>query len=122
MKKQKKKLSLMIFSLILIASLFSGCSLNKPELTGIILQIDGDRVLIASQLDENLYKDLSHLSVDNILSDEMENKIPYLGLIFLKYKDANKFESGDYVDVYIDGAILESYPQQGSAKKIVLKK
>lgn len=121
MAKQKIKLAIIIMCLIIISTLFSGCGMSKPDLSGIILQIDGDKVLIASKLDEDLYKDLSHMSVEKILSDEMANKILFLGLIYLNYKDLNKFAKGDYVDVWIDGQILDSYPQQASAKKIVLK-
>ena len=71
MAKQKIKLAIIIMCLIIISTLFSGCGMSKPDLSGIILQIDGDKALIASKLDEDLYKDLSHMSVEKILSDEI---------------------------------------------------
>ncbi|MGO1470610.1 MAG: DUF3221 domain-containing protein [Tissierella sp.] len=42
----------------------------------------------------------------------------YYGLIYLSYDKAGKFSKGNEVEIWIDGAIMESYPSQAKARKI----
>lgn len=44
------------------------------------------------------------------------------GLIYLTYEHTDEFNKGDEVEIWIDGAIRESYPARADSKKIRKKK
>lgn len=48
-------------------------------------------------------------------------KKTYLALFALAYDDAGEFEVGDEVNVWLSGAIGESFPAQAEAKRIKME-
>lgn len=108
-----------IIKLLLCSLLFIGCSIN-PDMEGIILEVKEDQLLLAREITLSEYeqiKDKSALQIQNedVLGDA------YFGLIELTYKNAKEFNKGDQVEVWIDGEVMESYPEQAKAKKIKQK-
>jgi hypothetical protein len=89
----------------------TGCTLNNessPVYEGVIFQIDGDRVLV---LDNVKTEDLG-----KTWNEIFEN---YQGrAIWLQTSKASKLQIGRKVRYSIDGAVAESFPEQGAAKRI----
>ncbi|MFC5465397.1 DUF3221 domain-containing protein [Lederbergia graminis] len=83
------------------------------HVTGYILHIEADRVLLAQNMTLEEYHQLKDLSLTELLSLE---SIPQL--IYLDYEDANNFDKGDYVTATISGGIDTSLPAQAGASKI----
>lgn len=108
-----KRVAIVIILLITIKLV--GCSSSSME--GIILEVTENEIMFSENLSNAKYEKIKDKSFSEIIEDEQG--IP---LIFLTYEKADEFTEGDEVEVWIDGPILESYPAQAKAKKIVLKK
>ncbi len=81
---------------------------NEPAGEGYIAQIEGERVLILDNMKE---EDIGKKW--NELSDHYEGRA-----IWLKTSDVDSFKAGQKVRYWVDGAVAESFPEQGAAQKI----
>ncbi|HWO78140.1 MAG TPA: YobA family protein [Bacillus sp. (in: firmicutes)] len=96
--------------LLIMCYLITGCS--DPSIEGYIVRVEDDRVLVAKNLNSNE----DYLKIKDIPADEM--KMNGLSLIYLGYRDTSRFKEGQKVEVWVDGGINDSSPQQAAAKKI----
>lgn len=99
--------------------LLAGC--GKADMDGIVLEVTGNSMLVATELSLEEYEEIKNQSATEIQNEDV-NGDSYLGLINITYKRAEKFSKGDEVDLWIDGDIRESYPMGATAKKATLKK
>lgn len=114
----KKYLALMLF-LVLCLSLMA-CS--KPQMSGIILEVGENDLLLARDLTTDEYKKMKDESPTSLQNEHVNGERDDLDLVVLTYDQVADFSKGDSVDVWIDGGIMTSYPAQAHASKIVRQK
>ncbi len=108
-----------IINLLLFSFLLFGCSSN-PDMEGIILEVTEHKVMLATELSLSEYEQIKDKSALQIQNEDVIGDA-YFGLIELTYERAKEFNKGDQVDVWIDGEVMESYPEQAKAKKMKQK-
>lgn len=109
---------LVIFIVIIANLSFTSCTTADYE--GIIIKATENQILLATDLSMDEYDEIKELPAVEIQNTDVLGDA-YYGLIDLTYDDAERFNPGDQVEVWIDGDVLESYPLQAQAKKISLK-
>ncbi|MFS0781951.1 DUF3221 domain-containing protein [Bacillus sp. 1P06AnD] len=92
----------------------SGCLGKEPTMTGYILEVEKDKILVAENISFEQYENLKHKTNRELFKEQ-------ISLIYLSYDDASSLRVGNKVDVWIDGDIALSNPAQAEAKKIVVK-
>lgn len=107
---------LIIFIFIIANLSFTSCS--KADYEGIVIKTSENKLLLATELSPIEYEEIKGLPATKIQNDDVLGDA-YYGLIDLVYEDAEKFSPGNQVEVWIDGEVLESYPLQAKAKKIL---
>lgn len=122
MKIYIKKMLIITFTVILTSFLLTACTFGKADMEGIIIDISEERILLSKNLSLDEYKTIKDVPPAQLLKEDVEGNGPTLALIYLAYKDVNKFKKGDHVEVWITGEIMESYPEQAIARKIKLLK
>lgn len=108
---------LIIFVVILVNLSLTSC--RNADLNGIIIKTAENQILLATELSSEEYEEIKELPASQIQNADVLSDA-YYGLINLTYQNTEKFTPGDYVEVWIDGDVLESYPLQANAKKISL--
>ena len=112
-----------IFALIIII-LFSvslaGC--GDADMEGIVLEVNGNEIKFAENLSPDKYEEIKNESVKKLQNEDVEGKRESLALMDITYDNADEFDKGDEVEVWIDGDIMSSYPGKADAKKIAKKK
>ncbi len=102
---------LRVILITVVILVLSGCGTNvetSPPEEGTVFEIEGDRVLILDSLKEE--------DIGKSWNELFEN---YQGsAIWLKTSDVSSLSAGDKVRYWVDGPVAESFPMQGSAKKI----
>ena len=97
--------------MIFFAAAFTGCAgkeeVSKPDGEGYIFELNDKRVLILDRLRE----EDSGKSWNDIFQT-------YQGTAIWLKTDASGLKAGQKVRYWIDGPVAESFPSQGSAKKI----
>lgn len=101
---------------ILLSTILSGC--GKRDMTGIILEVTENEVLLSQNLTSDEYKEIEEESITTLLNENLEGERANLDLIVLTYENTDELSEGNQVDVWIDGDILLTYPSQAKAKKI----
>lgn len=112
------KLIVVLITICVNLSLFR-C--NQADLQGIVIYSSNHTILLATELSYAKYEKIKNQSPIQIQNDDVLGDA-YYGLITLNYEEAEKFNAGDQIKVWLEGEVLESYPLQGTAKNIVLKK
>lgn len=113
------KYTIICFVLLSFVVLFTfGCSAkdtidNDPTFEGYILDVDSGTVLVAYDITEEKYIQIKDQPLEEISDNE-----EYIPLIYLSYNDTNNLKVGHKVNVWINGGINDSYPQQAGAKRI----
>ncbi|MEQ6390272.1 DUF3221 domain-containing protein [Bacillaceae bacterium S4-13-58] len=100
---------LTLFLFILVISIVN----TKPDIQGYIMEVQGNRILLAEGIPFKKYEEIKGKTVEDIDKNE-EN----ISLIYLIYSGKQKLEKGDNIKVWTKGGIDQSYPAQGYAKKI----
>lgn len=104
---------IILFSFLLVAC-------GESDMQGIVLDTSEGGFTLARELTPDEYEEIKDISPTKLHNEDMEGKRD-LGLIGLNYKDMDEIDKGDKVDVWIDGDIMESYPPQADAKKVLKK-
>ncbi|WP_407268285.1 DUF3221 domain-containing protein [Radiobacillus sp. PE A8.2] len=107
--------------LILLVLFTSGCVekdaiSTDPSIEGYVFDIKEDRVLVAYDITTEKYNQIRDKKLEDLSVSDA-----YVPLISLSYEKTSRLNKGDQVDVWIDGGVEDSYPQQASAKKIEVK-
>lgn len=97
-----------------------GC--GKADMEGIILEVTENEILLSKNISPDEYEKIKNDPVSKIQNEDVQGKRVSLGLIDLTYDNTDELSKGDEVKVWINGDILESYPAQAKAKKILIKK
>ena len=96
--------------------IFTGCSEKEASTEGYILKVETGRVLVAKDITAEKYNEIK----DKSITEWSENG-EYIPLIYLSYDDTSKLKEGNKVEVWIEGGVEDSYPQQARASKIETK-
>lgn len=94
---------------------------SEADMEGIILDINERGIKLARNLSPDDYEEIKSESVTKLQNEDVMGERESLGLIDLIYENENKLNKGDQVRVWIDGDILETYPERAKANKIVVK-
>lgn len=114
----KKKTFIPLFALLLF---LVGCQ-KEPDVQAFVLDSSESQLFVATEMTKDMFDEVKELSTDDIIIKEMDDDDVYYGLIWLNTKKATSFEKGDQVNIWMDDAIMQSYPPQGNATKIQLMK
>lgn len=119
-----KKVILSLIIITLFSVLLVGC--GEPYTEGIVIEANDNTVLVAGNLSLDRYKELRDKSSSNVdmfeaVKQEVSDTAGDIDFVNFTYKDADEFEAGDKVSVWIKGNIAESFPGKGDARKIILK-
>ncbi len=117
LRKNGKLLLSIIF--LFIGILLTSCS--KPDMEGIVLEVNKNYIQVATELSLDEYEEIKDKSALEIQNEDVLGDT-YRGLIDLTYEHTDEFSKGDEVEIWIDGGIRESYPSGADAKKIRHKK
>lgn len=117
---RRNSLSKLLLIAIMMAFITS-CGPKSFDLEGVILEVDDNVILLAKNLNKADYEIIKDKSVKSLRDQDLAGSIDSLGLIQLTYSKSHNLKKGDFVKVYIKGAILESYPEQAMASKILIK-
>jgi hypothetical protein len=105
-----------------LAAVVSGCTptvAGPPDITGMIYSIEAESFLVVEGIDsadipyEEWFEDGRNAIVFTVTGDT----------VLQKGKEVISFEqldAGQTVEVWSTGVLLDSYPQQGTAKKVVV--
>lgn len=110
-----------IMSFLLIIFIISGCSYKQADMEGIVIEVYEEKILIARNLSRQKYNKLKSESKTSLRDLDVLGEIESLNLYEITYNKSKSFNEGDYVEVWIKGPILSSYPAQTKAQKINLK-
>jgi hypothetical protein len=99
----------------------AGYGEGKADIEGIVIDIGERGIKLARNLSPDEYKVIKNESVTKLHNENVNGERESLGLIDLIYENKNEFTKGDEVEVWIDGDIMETYPERAKAKKIVIK-
>lgn len=115
-----------IIFLVLLMGLLSGCSAvgeteTKPDMEGIVLEIDEAGMTLARGLSPEEYEEIKNESITKLHKEYVAGKRDDLRLIDLIYEGETELEKGDELEVWLDGDIMEVFPERARAKKILLK-
>lgn len=108
----------MVISIMFASVFLTSCS--QSDMDGIILDISESQILLATEISLEEYDDIKDLSPEQIQEKDVLGDA-YYGLVYLTYADAEKFIKGNKVEVWVDGPVMESYPLQAKAKRVLLK-
>lgn len=112
-----------MFAVLLTAA---GCSVvlgsgenTPPEITGLIFSVDGNKILVVKGIENanipyDEWFEAGHRAIYFTITGSTE--IRYSG----KKVSMEKLEKGQKVQVWAEGPLMESYPEQGEARKIVI--
>lgn len=117
----------LIFILIIAALIaVTGCSADvkdesELEMEGFVVLADDERVivLVGEDISSKEYEDLRDKTDSELRAMNLNDDEPTI--IDLSYDDANKFNKGDKVKVWIEDGIDDSDFPQAKAKKISLE-
>lgn len=115
-----KKLFTTAWTMILVSLFLASCGQQEPDMEGIILEVSEHGVKLAKELSLEEYEDIKNDPVSKIQNEDVYGDT-YRGLIDLTYEDTGGLNKGDEVEVWIDGGIMESYPEKAEARKILVK-
>lgn len=113
----RSRMNIRVHVILLIFSLFiGGCSIlqGEPDIEGYVIEVYENELLVVRNVSFEEFE-----AIQEIPSEDIHNY--NLSLIYIKYEDAKDFESGNEIDIWLDGGILLSYPEQAIAKKIESK-
>jgi hypothetical protein len=99
----------MIVMLLGMMILIAACT-SEPDGEGYVFEIDDRRILVL----ESLQPEQLEMSWNDLFASGTYNG----RAIWLSGVDVNKLVKGQRVQYWIDGAVLESYPEQAKAKKV----
>jgi hypothetical protein len=120
----RKFLLLALSGLLLIAA--AGCNVvsgtgdsSPPTISGLIFAVDGDRILVVEGIDSadipyDVWFDAGNRAV--FFTVTKDTVITGGG----SKVSADKLQKGQKVQVWADGPLMKSYPEQGGAGKIVV--
>lgn len=113
----------LILFIVLLANLsLTSCRpMGNADFDGIIIKTTDEQLLLATELSFQEYEEIKDQPASEIQNADVLGDA-YYGLINLTYEDTDSFSPGDYVQVWIDGDILESYPMQAKASRVALIK
>src|SRR5690625_4787332 len=94
---------------------------KAAHMEGIVLDINERGIKLARNLSLDEYEEIKNESVTKLHNEDVMGERESLGLIDLIYENQNEFNKGDEVEVWIDGDIMETYPERAKAKKIEVK-
>lgn len=94
---------------------------DKADIEGIVLDINEHGIKLARNLSPDEYEEIKNESVTKLHNEYVGGERESLGLIDLIYENKNEFNKGDEVEVWIDGDIMEIFPERAKAKNIVVK-
>lgn len=120
-----KKILFTFISFTLVNALLAGC--GDADIEGVIIKGNENTVLVAENLTPNRYEEIkgdlsSNADMFEAMKQEVRDTGGDISLIDFTYDDANEFEVGDHVNVWLKGGINESFPAQAKARKISVKK
>jgi len=104
----------------MFAVLLVGC--GEADLQGIVIETTENYLLIAQNLSADEYEKIRHKSPTDIQNDDVAGIGSHLNLIDISYDRTADFSPGDFVQVWLSGDIMTSYPAQATAKKIEHRK
>lgn len=110
-----KRYPIILFMLLISISLV-GC--GKADLSGIILDVSDNTILLATDLSQEEYEEIKDIPARTLQKEDLHGERDSLGLIDIIYEKELDLQIGEQVDVWITGDILNSYPGQAKAKKI----
>jgi|SRR5699024_1473792 len=119
-----KKVMFTFIIIIFFSVSLSGC--GNADMKGIVIKADDNTVLVAGNLSIIRYKELkeessSDVDMLEVVKQEISDKEGDIDLVDFTYDDADEFEAGNEVDVWIGKHIGESFPEQAEASKISLQ-
>ncbi|HLQ74295.1 MAG TPA: DUF3221 domain-containing protein, partial [Bacillota bacterium] len=102
-----KKVYLIIISSFLIV--LASCS-EQADVSGIVINIEEDRLLVAQQMTAEEYDEVKDQSATDIQNKDVEGETNF-DLIVLTYEgDIDSFAAGDEIDAWINEGVMMSYP------------
>lgn len=119
----RKFLLFIMFAVLLTAA---GCAVvsgadeeTTPEITGLIFAVDGNKILVVKGIENtdiayDEWFEAGHRAIYFTITGSTE--IRYSG----KKVSMEKLEKGQKVQVWPVGHLMESYPEQGEARKVVV--
>lgn len=94
---------------------------EKADFEGIVLEANEHGITLARNLTLDEYDEIKNESVTKLQNEDVMGERESLGLIELTYGNKDEFNPGDLIEVWIDGDIMELYPERAIAKRIVVK-
>ena len=94
---------------------------TKPDMEGLVLDIDEYGIKLARGLSPEEYEEIKNESITKLHKEYVAGKRDDLRLIDLIYEGETELEKGDELEVWLDGDIMEVFPERARAKKILLK-
>lgn len=118
-----KKTMLPLIAIVLLSFLLAGC--GKAVMQGIIVDINGNSVWFANGLSLERYEEVRELlfpiieeaEEDSVVMQYVADSVDNFELIDLVYGNADEFEIGDEVNVWLKEDIDQSSTVQAEAKK-----
>ena len=111
-----KRISILLIILITIS--LAGCS--QADEDGIVLEVSEKQIRLAREISPEEYEEIKDKSMSDIQDEDASGDMDY-GLIDLNYDKTEEFTKGDWVEVWLEDQIMQSYPPQANAKKITIK-
>jgi len=104
--------------LMLMGIFLGGCSTeqykpNNSDTEGYILEVEGNRVLLAEHISSEKYNEIKDIPVNDLKQKQ--------SLIYITYEDANDFQKGNEIEVWLEGEVATTNPGQAKAEIIKLK-
>lgn len=121
----RTRLAFILVSMLLLTITAAGCYSSEdskdPDITGLIFSIEGNRVLIVSDIEDAAidYDDWFMAGHRAIFFTVTDKSVIETG------SEKGSFDDlvvGLRVEAWADGPLAESYPEQGTAKKIIILK
>jgi hypothetical protein len=110
------KLILLLCTFIVHFLVIVACSSESEiMLTGYILDVEEEGILLAENISYEKFQEIEGESWQDVA--EMQ-----LGLYKISFENDGDFQIGDKVKVWIEGGVMESYPAQANAKKMIVIK
>lgn len=94
---------------------------SKPDMEGIVLNIDESGIKLARGLSPEEYEEIKNESITKLHKEYVAGIRDNFRLIDLIYEGETEWEKGDELEDWLDGDIMEVFPERARAKKIVVK-
>lgn len=110
-------------SILIILSIFllilSSCQ-SDADVTAYVIEASDGRMLVAQNMSENEYEEIKDLPASEINNMDVQGEENF-DLLVLLFADAEQFSKGDYIEAWIDDAMMDSYPPQVNADRVEIK-